>query len=133
MTGSLREWGLVLLVILLGVAQTGCRKGAQPQSDVLITHEIAPQPPKVGHATVTLKVTDAEGHAIAGAKISLEGNMSHAGMSPVFAEALEVAPGSYQAPFEFTMSGDWVLLVNLTLPDGRRLQRQLDVKGVQPD
>lgn len=97
-----------------------------------MTHEISPQPPGIGPATVTLKVTNDKGQAIAGAKINLEGSMTHAGMVPVFAEAVEVAPGRYQAPLEFTMSGDWVLLINLTLQDGRKLQRQVDVKGVQP-
>ena len=111
----------------------GCRKGAEAPPDVFIAHEIAPQPPVVGPATVTLKVADEAGRAVTGAKIKVEGNMSHAGMAPVFAEAGEVAPGRYQAHLEFTMSGDWVLLLDLTLSDGRRLQRQVEVKGVRPD
>lgn len=132
----IRESGLVFLSVALfcvGTSLAGCRKGAEAQTDVLIAHEIAPQPPAVGRATVTLKVTDAAGRALTGAKIKIEGNMSHAGMSPVFAEAGEVAPGRYQAHLEFTMSGDWVLLMDLTLPDNRRLQRQIEVKGVRPD
>ncbi len=68
-----------------------------------------------------------------GAQVKVEANMSHAGMAPVFADASEAAPGRYQAQLEFTMSGDWVLLIDLTLPDGRRLQRQIEVKGVRPD
>jgi hypothetical protein len=117
----------------VGTPLAGCRKGAEAQTDVLIAHEIAPQPPLVGIATVSLKVTDKAGRSLSGAKITIEGNMSHAGMAPVFAEAGEVAPGLYQAHLEFNMSGDWVLLIDLTLPDGRRLQRQLEVKGVRPD
>ena len=59
--------------------------------------------------------------------------MSHAGMRPVFSEARELEPGRYEAPIEFTMGGDWIILVRVTLPDGRKFQRQLDVKAVQSE
>ncbi len=59
--------------------------------------------------------------------------MSHAGMSPRFAEAKETGPGSYQARLEFAMAGDWVILLHVTLPDGKKLERQFDVKGVRPN
>jgi hypothetical protein len=54
-------------------------------------------------------------------------------MRPVFAEATEAGPGRYRAALEFTMAGDWVVLVHLTLPDGSRVERQFDVKGVRPE
>ncbi|HEV7902667.1 MAG TPA: FixH family protein [Pyrinomonadaceae bacterium] len=124
----------LLVALSVGTMLAGCRKGAEAQTDILIAHEITPQPPVVGvTATVSLKVTDKAGRNVTGAKVKIEGNMSHAGMAPVFAEAGEVAPGRYQAHIAFSMSGDWVLLVDLTLPDGRKLQRQLEVKGVRPD
>jgi hypothetical protein len=59
--------------------------------------------------------------------------MSHAGMSPQFDEAKEIAAGRYQAHVEFQMAGDWVILVHVTLPDGRKLERQIDVRGVRPN
>jgi len=30
------------------------------------------------------------------------------------------------------MAGDWVVLLHITLPDGRQLERRFDVKGVRP-
>jgi hypothetical protein len=30
------------------------------------------------------------------------------------------------------MPGDWVILEHITLADGRKLERQLDVNSVQP-
>lgn len=123
----------LLAALSCGTLLAGCRKAAEAQTDVLIAHEITPQPPTVGVATVSLKVTDEAGRSLTGAKIKIEGNMSHAGMAPVFAAAGEVAPGRYEARLDFNMSGDWVLLIDLTLPDGRKLQRQLAVKGVRPD
>ena len=59
--------------------------------------------------------------------------MSHAGMSPVFADAKEVDAGRYQAHLEFAMAGDWVILLHVTLPGGKKLERQIDVRGVRPN
>lgn len=59
--------------------------------------------------------------------------MSHAGMSPRFAEAKETDPGRYQAHLEFPMAGDWVILLHVTLPDGKKLERQFDARSVRPN
>jgi len=59
--------------------------------------------------------------------------MSHPGMSPLFAEAQETVPGRYQAHLQFQMAGDWVILLHITLPSGKKLERQIDVRGVRPD
>jgi sensor domain CHASE-containing protein len=52
-------------------------------------------------------------------------------MRPVFASAREVSPGTYEAPLELTMGGDWFLLVDARLPDGGTLHRQVDLPGVR--
>jgi hypothetical protein len=109
----------------------GCQKPAEAPPEVTIRHEVSPRPPRVGPATVTLTMTDAGGEPVTGAQIQVEGNMLHAGMKPVFGDAKEVQPGRYEAPLEFTMGGDWFLLVNATLPDGGKIERQLDLPGVQ--
>ena len=56
--------------------------------------------------------------------------MSHAGMTPVFAGANETAPGQYSSTLELSMAGDWYVVVHMTLPDGRKLERQFDIKAV---
>jgi len=80
-----------------------------------------------------LQLTDLTGKSLTGAKVALEGNMSHAGMSPVFSDASEVQPGRYQAPLNFSMAGDWIVLVHLTLSNGQKLEEQFEVRGVLPD
>ena len=112
---------------------SGCQKAGEPLPDIVVEHEIAPRPLKVGPATVTLKLSDSGGAPIREAQVSLEGNMSHAGMRPVFGEARETEPGRYEAPLELTMGGDWVVIVNITLRDGRKLQRQFEIKAVGSD
>ncbi len=117
-----------MCLLLLFVA--GCRSDSAV--DVTIAPEVAPQPPRVGHVSITLRVTDASGNAVTGARLKLEGNMSHAGMVPVFAEAAEVEPGRYRANMELTMAGDWIVLVHLTLPHGVTVDHQFQIKGVAP-
>lgn len=119
------------LALCAGLFLTGCQRRAEPQADISVEHEVEPRPPRVGPARVTLRVADAAGRPLGGARVRLEANMSHAGMRPVFAEAVEPEPGRYETELAFTMAGDWVVLVRLDLPDGRRIERQFDVKGVQ--
>jgi hypothetical protein len=127
-----------LFLIALACATAFLALGCQGQSgrwpDVLIEHEISPQSPKVGPSVFSLRITDAaSSKPLSGAHVRLEGNMTHAGMTPIFAEAKETEPGRYRATLEFTMGGDWVVLVHAALPDGREVERQFDVKGVLAD
>jgi YtkA-like len=87
----------------------------------------------VGPATLTLQVADASQKPIAHAIIDVEADMAHPGMAPVFGQVEETTPGNYRAHVNFTMAGDWVVLLHIQLPDGRRIERQVDVRGVQPD
>lgn len=112
---------------------SGCRKTAESAPGLVMRHEVAPQPPKVGPATITVSLSDAAGKPMAGARVKLEGNMSHPGMNPVFADAREIEAGRYQASIEFTMGGDWIVFVRGNLPDGQKLEREFEVKGVQAD
>jgi hypothetical protein len=109
----------------------GCRKPLPPSAAIVIEHEIAPWPARIGTATVTLRLSDAGGRAVRGARIALEADMSHPGMRPEFGAAPEIAAGRYQGRLALTMAGDWVILVRVTLPSGQKLERQLDVKGVR--
>ena len=100
--------------------------------DARVELRVEPQPARQGPSTVTVGLTGTDGRPLTGASVRLEGNMSHAGMVPVFAEAKETEPGRYRAPLEFTMGGDWFIIVTATWPDGRKLERQVPVLGVKP-
>jgi hypothetical protein len=117
-------------VVGMAILASGCQKPAGNAAEMRVAFQVAPQPPRVGPATVTLRLTDPQGQPLSGATVKLEGNMSHPGMVPVFASAREREPGQYEASMQFTMGGDWFLLVNATLPDGRKLERKVDVPGV---
>ncbi len=80
-----------------------------------------------------MTITLAEGKSstpISGARVRIEGDMSHPGMQPIFGNAVESAPGKYEAPLTFTMPGDWYLEVRATLSDGRTVKSQVPVPGV---
>lgn len=126
-----------LAVALLGLAAFLMTAGCQPPPDqsspeILLVWAVTPDPPVAGPATLSLTLSEnPAGTPVEGAEVRLEGNMSHPGMKPVLGTAREVTPGQYEAPFEFTMGGDWFILVNATLRDGRTLQRRLDLEGVR--
>jgi hypothetical protein len=125
----LKGKSVIALCVCLALAQA-CRDQSDSVSELTLTHEVSPQPPRAGPLTITLRLADASGKPATGVRINLEGNMSHAGMTPVFAGAKETEPGRYSSTIELSMAGDWYFLVHMTLPDGRKLERQFEIKGV---
>ena len=124
----LRALGILLPVLLLG----GCR-GEVEQSDPSLTLSVAvsPTPPAVGPARLIVSLADTAGRPVDGARITVEGNMSHAGMVPVLDTARARGDGTYSVPeFRFTMAGDWILTVEATLPDGRTTATRMPVTVV---
>jgi YtkA-like len=108
----------------------GCRKPVERHGALSIDYGISPQPVRVGPANVIVRLRDAAGALVTGGRVILEADMSHPGMAPVFGETKEFAPGQYQGDLEIGMPGDWVVLIHVTLPDGRKVDRQVSVPGV---
>jgi len=125
---------LAILSTLL--ALPGCR-GSGPGEDSSLGLEIgiSPTPPAVGPARLIITLQDTLGNPMDGARVEVEGNMSHAGMAPVFETARAQGNGLYVVPaFRFTMAGDWVLTVRATLPGGEstEIQKAVGVVGAHP-
>lgn len=127
----MRAGRIGLLCALVALSSTSCHKPSDSSPSIRIEHEVIPVPPRVGPATIALNISDASGKAVTRASVTIEGDMSHAGMGPVFSEAKEQSPGRYQAPLQFSMAGDWVILIHAKLSNGQKLERQFDIKGVQ--
>jgi hypothetical protein len=85
----------------------------------------------VGFNTFTVTLTSASGERLGGAHVSLEGDMSHAGMAPVFAETSELAPGRYQGTLDLNMRGDWIVLFHIKLASGETFDRQIELRNIQ--
>lgn len=123
----------LLVVMLLGVLfVAGCdRRSGTDSGDVQIDVAVSPQPLAVRPARVTVTLKDANGEPIENAAVEVEGNMSHAGMVPVITEAAGGDDGRYVTQdFEFTMGGDWFLIVRATLPDGHTAEQTFDLQGI---
>lgn len=108
-----------------------CHRTSGAGSTVMLNYEIMPSPARVGPAeiAVTLKIVNAE--VVTAARVTLEADMAHPGMAPVFAQAKETAPGKYVGNLNFTMPGDWVILAHVTLPDGSKVERQIELSGIE--
>lgn len=120
---------LLVLTALLAACGPG-GDGASEVPEVTAAWTLTPNPPRVGPVQVSLTLAEA-GRPVEGAEVRLEGNMSHPGMEPVFSQAREVAPGRYEAPLGLTMAGDWFVLAQITLRDGRSLSRVSQLPGVR--
>lgn len=130
----LRRLGAFASCALLLLFAAGCKPPAPPAPDasLALSWRVAPDPPVEGDLHLSFELTDtATKRPVAGATARIEANMSHPGMAPVLATAREVAPGRYESELDLTMAGDWFLLVELDLPDGRTLSRQIDLPGVR--
>ena len=126
------SWARATLIgaLLAGPAcLCACGPAGAPARDITVELSFDPAP-AVGDTTCTIRLGDASGAPVTGAALEVEGNMNHAGMVPVFGTAVEDAPGTYRAPLEFTMGGDWFVIVRAELADGRALEEILDVPGV---
>ena len=104
-----------LAIVLLLVA--GCRQQRISPADIQL--ELTASDKRVGETTLLVSVKDRDGNAIANpGTLSVRGDMSHAGMVPVFAEAEEPSNGVFSLPFQWTMGGGWIVEASLTLPNG---------------
>ena len=100
---------------------------------IRVSWMLEPSPPFAGTPIVVrLTLRDREQKPVTGARLRLEGLMSHPGMAPVTATVTDRGNGEYEAPLQFTMAGDWILLVAGELPDGMPLKQQIEINGVRP-
>lgn len=96
---------LMLLTLLAACA---------PQNANGLTVTLAPSRYSVGQRDVVVKV-QRDGQPFETPTLSIEGNMTHAGMGTVTGSAAPLGGGRYRIKnFDFNMSGDWILTVSAT-------------------
>lgn len=116
-----------LLVMLAAVTMAACRQSAggvplDVGGDDGVTLTLSPAvegDPVMGPFRWRITLHDESGAPIDDAVITLRGDMNHAGMVPVESAATAEGDGIYTADFEWTMAGEWYVVVTATLPDGR--------------
>lgn len=121
-----------LLPLLLCLLAIGCGgKGTVPNLDAKAAVQFEPAPPVVGENSIKVTLADSAGAPVRLGRIQVEGNMNHAGMRPVFTELIENEPGRYAGTIEFTMGGDWFLLLTAEPSSEGRLNEKVEVPGVK--
>lgn len=117
------------LLIIATMVTVACGRTGTDAGALAVTWQIVPATPVAGResaADVTLRL--ASGAPVLGARVNLEGYMSHPGMAPLVAGLTEAGGGTYRARLTLTMAGDWVMFVDGRLADGRLVrQRVADV------
>ncbi|MBK7641518.1 MAG: FixH family protein [Planctomycetes bacterium] len=106
-----------------------CAPSADASAKVQCSLQLSPSPAHVGPALAELTLSE-DGRPLEQASLTVQGNMNHAGMVPSQARVTELGAGHYKAEFEFTMGGDWILIVDGKLADGRSFERTLPMPGV---
>ena len=103
------------------------QQNQSPDNNVTLEMTVEPEQPTVGPAHLIFTLNDTSGRPINDATLKIEGNMTHAGMVPVQAEVSAGETGRYVVPFEWTMGGDWMVTVDITLADGQEYSRQFPI------
>ncbi len=121
----------ILCVLPLGIGACERRSNLLASSTspetVLHAEWISPiQQFRPGPTTLHFRLKQTSGVALRGAKVVVEGNMTHPGMVPVYATAVETEPGRYIAKTELTMAGEWVFFLEATTPEGKLLNGSLN-------
>jgi nitrogen fixation protein FixH len=117
----------LLILLLLLTALAACRQSAAPATEtptLVLSWPGDHESIAVGPATLGIIVLDLAGRPVDDATVTVRGDMTHAGMQPVTATATPMGNGTYQAEFDWTMAGDWILTVTATTPDGRRVVQE---------
>ena len=117
-----RSTYLLTLLILL---TTACRQQQLTAADIQL--EMSVTGALVGETTLLVTVKDEDGKAIDNlGALSIRGDMDHAGMLPVFAEAAAAVNGVFTIPFEWTMGGGWIVEASLRLENGQLVRQTFE-------
>lgn len=96
------------------------------RNEIAISFGVMPAPIEVGQSTLLIAVTNGFIDPLPVNKITVRGDMNHAGMVPVIVESTQGQSGQFELPFEWTMAGDWVVEVTVDLADGRSHTRTFE-------
>ena len=108
----------VLLVLALLLAACQPKTGSPLEAEVRFT----PERPTVGKAEICIEVDP----RLELTKVEVVGDMTHAGMIPVEAEAHPAGPGLWRVEdFDFNMRGDWVLTITAYDKEGKKYTKEV--------
>lgn len=116
----------VVFAVLLLVG--GCGRPTRTSGSIAVDARFVARIARSGQGFVAVNLSDSAARPVTGAHIAAEGNMSHPGMAPVLADCKEIEPGRYQADLDLGMRGSWVILLEITLANGEKMERRMGVE-----
>lgn len=132
-TVARKRWSHLLLAVCAVLAiplAAGCLRSAAGSGNAVIEINLVTER-VMGPATIEVGVKREDGAPVDKAEVVVRGDMNHAGMNPVIAQTKNVASGKYLTEdFRFTMAGDWIVTAQVTLPNGEKAEKTIDIKGV---
>ncbi len=124
----LLRYGQLILLSLMMVSLLGCSR--TPSDDPRLTISLEQTPSAMGGQTIVLTINDGT-TPLDNANVQLEATMTHAGMPSQIVPMQALGAGKYQASIDFSMLGEWVLIVNVTEANGATMQRTLPAFTIQ--
>jgi hypothetical protein len=106
------------LATLACASASGCLAPPETSDGATLLWSVSPDPPRVGSAMISLRLTDAQAKPLSGVRWTIVGTMTHPGMPPVEAAVTDVGGGGYEARLTFSMAGDWVLIARASWKGG---------------
>lgn|SRR5690625_458590 len=115
-----RQFFVVFFLAALLLSACGPGSATAKLPDGISVHVEATKPLAIGPVPLRITITDETGAPAPVTRLSVVGDMTHAGMVPVHADVLSTQPdGSHLAEdFVFTMAGDWFIQIDFTLETG---------------
>jgi hypothetical protein len=120
--------------LLLALLLVGCRQQTPDATAAGFTISLRGETAEavVGPTTLYIRIVDAQGQVVTNAEVKARGDMNHAGMVPVLADAVRVENEEYVVPFEWTMAGAWIVEITAKLPDGTTISEKFDRSVARP-
>ena len=107
----------VLALFLTACGATGNPESAPAANDLAISAETVPSPAGVGEVEIILNVKDALGNPVSGASVSIYADHIDMSGMDMSGQATEQGNGRYAITANFSMSGNWLLKVDVKTED----------------
>lgn len=122
------RYGQLILLSLMFLSLLGCSR--TPSDDPRLLMSLEQTPNAMGVQTIVLVINDGS-TPLDNAKVQIEATMTHAGMPSQIVQMQALGAGKYQGSIDFSMLGEWVLIVNVTEANGAVMQRTLPAFTIQ--
>lgn len=114
---------IILALVLTACSSTSTPEAAPAANDLAISAETVPSPAGVGEVEIILNVKDALGNPVSGASVNIYADHIDMSGMDMSGQATEQGNGRYAITANFSMSGNWLLKVDVKTEDQTETQK----------